>query len=250
MKKVSLLSALVWLASASMAQATGMVPDSSVVLVNVADGEGTITVKNTDDRPRLLYTSMYDLPEDNAHLLVVTPPVARVEAGQSQLVRFIVDSKEPIATERMKRVVFEGIPEAEKGKNQVSITLRQDLPVVIHPANLPRKNDPWTLLQWTRDGDKLVVTNPSPYVVRMTQLLQLLPGKQTLDLPKPYVLPGATLTIDASKVKDALGSTTQLRISPASLYGYAVDSYDAPLLSKPAAVAPAASAPAAVQKAG
>ncbi|MHC8375393.1 hypothetical protein ACYZT3_04805 [Pseudomonas sp. MDT1-16] len=38
--------------------AAGMVPETSVVLINVGDGEGTINVTNSDSNTALLYTSL------------------------------------------------------------------------------------------------------------------------------------------------------------------------------------------------
>ncbi len=103
---------------------------------------------NSDRKAALLYTSLENLPEDTESLLVVTPPVARVEPGEEQLVRFIVQSEKPITTQRLKRVSFEGIPQkAPKVKASIGVTVRQNLAVLITPKDLPAKNDPWTLLR-------------------------------------------------------------------------------------------------------
>jgi P pilus assembly chaperone PapD len=234
MKRPFLLKALVaaCVLGAHGAHATGVAPETSVVIVNEADGEATINVKNTDASPVLLYTSLMDVPEDPEKLLVVTPPMARVEPAQSQLVRFILDSPAPLKTERLKRVVFEGIPNVGKGKNEVKVTVRQNVPLIIHPKDLAPSQDPWTLLKWSVEGDALVVRNDSPYVVRLDQAVQLMPQKTALDLPKPYVLPGETLTVKAPQAGAFTGSR-QVRLSPATVYGYSVDSYDAPLGSAP-----------------
>jgi P pilus assembly chaperone PapD len=232
---------------APVAQATGVVPSTSVVIVEAADGEGVIDVKNTDAEPRLLYTSIYDLKEDPAHLLVVTPPVARVESGKTQVVRFIMDSKEPLKTERLKRVIFEGIPPAEKGKNEVRLSVRQDLPVIIRPEGLKRNDQPWKLLSWSRAAGKLQVANDSPYVVRLGAAVTLLPSNKRITLDKTYVLPGEHLAVDAKGAAAALQNASQLRISPATVYGYTVPFYDAPIsAAQPTtmASAPAAAIPA------
>ncbi len=42
---------------------TGMVPETSVLLVDEKRGEASINIKNTDDHPSLLYTTIVDLPE-------------------------------------------------------------------------------------------------------------------------------------------------------------------------------------------
>ncbi|AUG03314.1 hypothetical protein CXQ81_22790 [Pseudomonas sp. 09C 129] len=109
-----------------MSQAAGMVPESTVVLVNVADGEGAMNVTNSDDKAMLLYTSLENLPEDQDSLLVVSPPVGRVEVGEKRLVRFIVQSEQPITAQRLKRVIFEGIPQSDPAaKAKIGVTVRQ-----------------------------------------------------------------------------------------------------------------------------
>ncbi len=215
-----------------MTQAAGMVPETSVVLVNVADGEGVITVTNTDQQAALLYTSLENLPEDSDNFLVVTPPVARVEPGETQLVRFIVQSENPITTQRLKRVNFEGIPQKDPNASaRVGVTVRQNLPVLITPSDLQLKADPWTLLKWTVNGTTLTVTNDSRYVVRMNQQVNVMPAKIQLTLPRTYILPGMTDHFEMP-AGTLLTSDTTVQIFPATTYGYAAKPFDAPLSRK------------------
>ncbi|HCJ7369197.1 TPA: fimbria/pilus periplasmic chaperone [Enterobacter hormaechei subsp. xiangfangensis] len=211
------------------AHATGMVPETSVVIVEQADGEGAINIKNTDAFPVLLLTTLVDTADDKENLLAVTPPAARVEPGKTQRVRFIVTSKTPLKTERLKRVTFEGVPPQQKGKNEVRMTVRQNLPVIIRPAGLERDLAPWKRLTWTLNGDALTVSNPSPYVVRLGQGVQTLPDNTRWTLPNSYVLPGQTLIIKPDGGKQKSGAPQQVRISPATTWGYTVNSYDAAL---------------------
>lgn len=74
-------------------KADGMVPDTSVVIVYEADGEAAVSVTNTDSKLSLLHVTLQDIPEDTEPLLVVTPPLSRVEASKSQLVRFILQTR-------------------------------------------------------------------------------------------------------------------------------------------------------------
>jgi len=212
----------------SLALATGMIPETSVVIVEESDGEGAINVKNSDGFPVLLVTSLENIKEDSESLLTITPPAARVESGKSQRVRFILTSKTPLKTERLKRVIFEGVPPKEKGKNEVRMTVRQNLPVLIRPAGLAKNEAPWKLLKWSSQGGKLVVTNPSPYVVRMGSSVQTLPDNSQWAMANSYVLPGQTITLSNDKNKSVSGSK-QVRISPATTWGFTVQSYDAAL---------------------
>ena len=95
------------------AQADGMVPNTSVVIVNEADGEAAISVTNTDANLALMHVTIENIAEDPESLVFVTPPLARVEATKTQLVRFILQSEKPLLTQRLKRVIFEGIPQGK-----------------------------------------------------------------------------------------------------------------------------------------
>jgi P pilus assembly chaperone PapD len=210
--------------------ADGMVPDTSVVIVNEANGETSVSVTNTDTRLALLHVTIEDIPEDTEPLVFVTPPLARVEASRTQLVRFILQSEKPLLTQRLKRVIFEGLPQgkpaAETGKAQVGVTVRQNLPIILHPAGLAPNRTPWTDLTWSLQDGQLTVRNETPYVVRLAQEVQLLPSGSGAMLPKTYVLPGEHISVAVTAKVAA-----QVRIHPATVYGFAVPPYDAPIKS-------------------
>lgn len=212
------------------AQADGMVPDTSVVIVNEADGEASVSVTNTDTSLALLHVTLEDIPEDKEPLLFVTPPLARVEPSKSQLVRFILQSSTPLTTQRLKRVIFEGMPQdrvaAQAGHARVGVTVRQNLPVIIHPKGLAQNRTPWTGLTWRLEQNQLSVHNPTPYVVRLAQELLLLPGNGSALLPRTYVLPGETLSVTTNGA-----AATTVRLQPATVYGFAVPHYEAPIKS-------------------
>ncbi|WP_447776812.1 fimbria/pilus chaperone family protein [Pseudomonas chlororaphis] len=227
--KLLFLSAAMLATFSHLSQAAGMVPESTVVLVNVADGEGTMNVTNSDDKAMLLYTSLENLPGDEESLVVVSPPVARVEAGEKQLVRFIVQSDKPITTQRLKRVSFEGIPQSDPGaKAKIGVTVRQNLPVLISPGDLAKKQDPWTLLEWNLNGRDLRVKNESRYVVRLNQAFSVMPADLKLELPATYILPGQTQHFELP-AGTTLGADAKVRIYPVTTYGFATQPFDAPL---------------------
>jgi len=218
------------LAATSAAHADGMVPETSVVIVNEADGEATIKVTNSDPKTALLHVNLENIPEDTQPLLLVTPPVSRVDAGKSQLVRFIVRTEGgPLQTQRLKRVTFEGIAQldpAQKGTARIGVGVRQNLPVIIHPKGLAPNREPWTGLQWSQASGKLTVPNDTAYVVRLAQQVTLLPMQVNAQLPRTYVLPGEHLTVD---VPATAAKAQSVRLYPATVYGFAVDAFDSPL---------------------
>lgn len=210
--------------------ADGMVPETSVVIVHEGEAEAAIKVTNSDRNPALLHVTLEHIPEDTATLLLVTPPIARVEAGESQLVRFILATSEPLTTQRLKRVVFEGLAQTsqpgQRGEAKVTVNVRQNLPVIVHPKGLARNTEPWKGLRWSLREGRLKVSNPTPYVVRLAQELHSLPSRTTWQLPRSYVLPGDELTLASNTL--AAGDE-QIRFTPATVYGFAVDAHEAAL---------------------
>jgi len=223
---VGFILSIVTISSSAIAE--GMVPETSVVIINEADGEGSINIKNTDNKPALLHVNIENVPEDDEPLLLTTSPVSRVEANDTQLVRFILQNKKPLTTERLKRVIFEGIPPQNKADGNVKIvfSVAQNLPVIIRPKGLPLNQEPWKLLTWTAYNGKLTLSNKSAYVVRLSDKATALPTEQNIKLPRTYLLPGEEKIVadpfDSSQV-------STIRIYPATTYGFQVESYDAPL---------------------
>jgi len=209
------------------ASAAGLVPETALLMIEEANMGGTLNLTNTDSVPNLLYTTITDLPDDKGTHLMVTQPVVRVEPGQTQQLRFVLRTDKPLVTEHLKRVVFEGIPPKDPSKKmKIGFNLRQDIPVLIHPKNLPVVKDAWKLLSWSANGTTVTLKNPSAYVVRLAQNVQTLPSGAHGLLAKTYILPGETLTATLNK---AVGADAQLKFTPASRYGIDVPSFTAPL---------------------
>ena len=90
MKKTLLLSLLIL---TTRAYASGMVPETSVLLVDEQKGEVSMNLTNSDSHPSLLYTKVVDLADsDKSIRLIVTQPVVRVEQGDTQKIRFILQT--------------------------------------------------------------------------------------------------------------------------------------------------------------
>lgn len=195
---------------------------SSVIVVEAADGEGVISLKNKTESPILLHSKVVDIEQDNEPLLLVTPPITRVDAGDTQMVRFILKNDGGRPVERLRRATFEGIPQSAPGV--VTISVRQNIPIIIRPKGLQRNDTPWTLLQWHRSADGLSVTNNGPYVVRLAPEVTV--GEASVALPRTYILPGESLSLPSAKPLPAVGTVS---FRPASLNGYLLASVEAVL---------------------
>ena len=210
------------------AHAAGMIPETSVVILNEVNGEATINIKNSDSRPALLYSQILPVENDDENLIVLTPPVARVDPGETQAIRFLLQTTEPLKVQRLRRVVFEGIPPKDDSAGvRVNMNVRQNLPVIIHPKDLPMDKEPWRRLKWSIQNSKLQVTNPDAYVVRLDQAITLIPSNSIVQLPRSYLLPGEVVTLDVPS--DTLNTLKDIILSPATVYGYTVDKYTAPV---------------------
>lgn len=212
----------------AVSHATGMVPETTALLIDEAEGGGSMNVKNTDDKAALLYTTIQEVDGSPAKgaMLVATQPIVRLEAGQTQRVRFVLNTTAPLQVEQYKRVIFEGIPQAKAiGKKQITTTIRQNLPVIIHPKGLPEFTTPWEKLEWTAQGNTLKVTNPSPYVVRLSPQVVTQPSNVAGSLGKTFILPGESLTVT---LKSAT-TDKQVKIFPSSRFGFEAGSYLAAL---------------------
>lgn len=225
------LAPLVLACTLANVHAAGMQPQASVVVIEEADGEGSVDIKNTDPHTSILLTAIENIPEDTDDLLAILPPMARVDAGKTQRIRFVLTSKTPLTTERLKRVTFEGVPPKSAGDSKVRVTFIQNLPLIIRPAGLEKDLTPWKNLKWTLGQNGLEVKNPSPYVVRLGQGVQTIPDNTSWLLPKAYILPGESIKV-ALKDKSNSGERKYVRISPATTWGFTVDSYDAPVTAQ------------------
>lgn len=206
--------------------AAGMVPDTSLLLINEDERGASMDVKNSDDNAQLLYTRIIDLPDDPTPGVIVTQPVVRVNAGKTQRVRFVLkDSAEKLKTEHLKRVIFSTIPQREQ--NKVKMVFSQNLPVIIRPAGLDVNMEPWKGLRWQIKNGNLTVLNDTPYVVRMEQKAKLLPSETQVKFEKSYILPGQTMI--ATPENKLSGLNNKVEIYPATRFGYKASFYVAEL---------------------
>lgn len=213
-----------------LANATGVLPDTTVLQISQKTNTAQLGVLNTDDEPLLLLTTFVEVADEKSATVYALPAVARVEPHSRQIVRFLLDETAPkLKVQQLKRVLFEGVPAVKvDGAGKIKTTIRQDLPVIISPADLEQDPAPWTKLRLRWADNKLTLSNPSPYVVRISQTISLLPSAISLKiLPHTYVLPGETFSV---AVPDGIpADVNSIRLFPASPYGFDIGPFDATL---------------------
>ncbi|AIC22539.1 hypothetical protein EY04_27585 [Pseudomonas chlororaphis] len=203
-----------------------MRPETTVVIIEEASGTAQMKITNSENEPALLVSTIYSLPEDKDPLITLTPPLNRVDAKGSQLVNFFLLNKgEPLKTQRLRRVTFEGLPVTDgQSGARINMSIKQDLPVIINPKGLAKENEPWKYLKWSVEGKQLMVENAGPYVVRLSDKVELLPAARSVSLGQNYLMAQSKKTFALPDTP--LGSITIVRIHPSNLYGFSEKSHD------------------------
>lgn len=213
--------------------ASGIQPEVQVLLISEAEGQAQMALRSNEAGPLLLYTKVYDAGDAAGFEIIPLPAITRVEAHGRQIVRFIMENTgQPLQVQHYKRVSFEGIPQktADSRASTVRVNVKYDLPVIISPRTLAPEESPWKHLVWKWDAGKIRVDNPSPYVVRMSQDIILLPVMKRVPLiRRTFILPGesVTLALPADTSPDAV---KEVRLSPTALFGATAPDFDAPIL--------------------
>jgi len=215
----------------TQANATGVLPDTTLLVISEENGTAQMGVQNTENEPLLLVTTIVNIPEDKGATLLAFPAVTRIEANGRQIVRFLLDKSDAsLKVQHLKRVQFEGIPSIQnaEGKSTVKVSLRQNIPVVISPVGLKQDPEPWKYLNLNWGDGKLKLSNPSAYVIRLSQTISVAADSPAIKiLPRTYILPGESFSVDLpSGISEDVKS---VRIFPASPYGFDVPPFDAPL---------------------
>lgn len=213
--------------SASAVYAAGMKPEVPVLFLDDQNREVTINVLNTDNSTALLHSSLQTIPEDPENKLIITPQLVRVDGGKKQQIRVVLKDGVKLDKQKMQRIDFVSIPQDDGKKNRARILIGQNIPVIISPADLPLNTSPWTGLTFQRAGSSLSVENPTPYIVRLTKQVDLLPGKQSVELKNTYILPGEKFTV--ALPASAADNVTSVRLHPVTRYGILTTPFDAKL---------------------
>jgi fimbrial chaperone protein len=199
------------------AQALSVLP----VNVHMAPGEqaATVTVSNQGNAQTSFQIRAYKWNQDGdtdeltvSNEVVVSPPIATIGAGQSQLVRLIL-RQPPQSREATYRIILDQIPPpAEPGV--VHVVLRMSIPIFAQPKS--RANSDLQFHVENKDGSTyLVGVNDGlrHETIREIQL-KTSDGRElkAANGESPYILAGSTRhwRIDSSEAVSVSNSTFQL----------------------------------------
>lgn len=213
--------------SLSTALAAGIKPESSVLFLDDENREATINIENTDSNTVLLHSTLQTIPEDHENKLIITPQLARVEAGEKQQVRVLLKDGVKVTHQTLQRINFVSIPPDDGKKNRTRVLIGQNIPVILSPANLPENIFPWKGIKAQCAGTSIEISNPTDYVVRLTTQLDLLPGGKKMTLPKTYILPLETLNIPLPQKASCRAKS--IRLHPVTRFGILTTPYEVKL---------------------
>ncbi|UAN23976.1 molecular chaperone [Enterobacter sp. JBIWA003] len=185
----TLLIAVILSASFSHAYA-GVIIGGTRVIFDGGKKEASISINNADSVPYLIQ-SWVEMPEGNANKapFIVTPPLYRLDGGQQNIERILFSGSLPQDKESLFWLNIKAIPSASKQTNSLQIAVKTRIKLIYRPTGLKTSTpeEQANKLTWSRSGDKLLVTNPTPYVINFNEISI---GDKKLD-EVSWVVPGA-----------------------------------------------------------
>ncbi|MFJ3264873.1 fimbria/pilus chaperone family protein [Serratia liquefaciens] len=217
-----LLSLLVIGVSLSMPAHASFQLESTGIVLEESKGRVSFNITNASSEPILLASKLADL--DNSSMsknVLISPPITRIDAGQSQQVNFVLKKGVVLSHEVLLRASFEGIVQASESSARMPV--RQNVGLIIQPASVAANKTPWETLDVKIEGSKLLIVNSGKHVVRLAQALTVKPSGKVVSLTSPYILVGEKLAFDVGT------NVTSVEITPFSRYGFQMDQVTLPV---------------------
>jgi len=180
----SFLAALALLGMALPATA-GVVIGGTRVVYDGARKETTISVKNPEKiAPYLMQNWVENINEADTSKppFIVTPPLFRLDAGKENILRIVrTGGNLPTDRESLYWLSIKSIPASQKSDdNQLLISVKARLKLIYRPEGLKgNPNEAYKALRFSPLGNKLQVTNPTPFYVSF-QTIKV--GTQEVDI--------------------------------------------------------------------
>ncbi|WP_288821447.1 fimbria/pilus periplasmic chaperone [uncultured Leclercia sp.] len=201
---------LLMLSGSSVAYASIVIDGTRVIYPSDAR-EITVKLTNNGKRPVLVQSWLDtgnpdDVPDKITTPFILTPPVNRVDAGKGQTLR--INGASTSALRRDRETVYWlnvlEIPmrpqQAETKVNYLQLAVRTRIKLFYRPTGLQGDaNDAPSTLTWRARDNNVVVSNPSPFYVSLTQI-----NTNGRTVPADMVSPGGELTLNANVAR---GST-------------------------------------------
>lgn len=195
--KIILLTGLLSSGMVSSAHAGGVALGATRVIYPAGDKQVSLSLSNSSDKDTFLIQSWVTSSSGNkSNDFVITPPLFVMQPKKENTLRIMyVGPDLPTDRESVFYLNSKAIPSTDHLKAQTSslqIATQSVIKLFVRPKNLPSLSiDAPKGLRCKLSGNKVIVTNPSPYYVTLVQFY--VGGKK---LPNSMVSPKNTLSVD------------------------------------------------------
>jgi len=206
------------------------------VVFSANEGEVTLRLTNDNTTPALIEAWIdagdpHSTPDKVTTPFLITPPLFRMEPHKDQSLRIIFSAgKQPLPTDReslfwLNVLEIPPKPTGQEfvGKNYLQLAIRSRLKLFYRPANLPgdanKTGSELTFKATAADkGYALVVHNPTPYFVTISQLT-LSSGGQSIKVDGDMVAPMGDMTIAVPGLTHAPSAGSEVQFDIINDYG-------------------------------
>lgn len=211
-RNVMLGSLFLFMGGTAPVQASFQLESTGIVLKET-EGRISFNISNSSSEPILLASKLEDLDKSGmSKNVLISPPITRIDAGQSQQVNFVLKKGVTLTHEIMLRASFEGVLQSRD--NSARMPVRQSIGFIIQPASIAVSKAPWESLDIRMEGTQLVVNNIGKHVVRLAPMLTLKPSGKLISLTEQYLLVGDMRKFDVDE------NVTSIMLTPFSRYGF------------------------------
>ncbi|MBP6121728.1 MULTISPECIES: fimbria/pilus chaperone family protein [Providencia] len=214
MKKIISTITLFLIVLASFSAKASFQLETMTVILDAGETRKVFNVKNTTKEPILLSTKVSDLDGSKpmAKDIMVSPPIIRIEPNESQQINFVLKQGIDLKQEEILKVSFQGVGASKK--NSAKMPIRQDIAMLISPANLSVNQKPWDNVSASQKNNELTLQNKSDQVVRLSPSVTALPSEEVYSIGQFYLRPNESKTIEVK------GTVQEVTFSPLSRYGF------------------------------
>ena len=172
------------------AESGGVTVGGTRLIYDGSKKEASLSVTNSDTNPYLIQSWVEAQTEGGEKApFIITPPLFRLEGNQQNVLRIVrTGGNLPEDRESLYWMDIKSIPTATKkeGVNTLQIAVKTRIKLIYRPKGLGDSPESVTdKLTWHQSGNKLTVTNPTPFVMNFQQVK--VGGREIPDVT--YVMP-------------------------------------------------------------
>ncbi|WP_279204679.1 fimbrial biogenesis chaperone [Obesumbacterium proteus] len=154
----------------------GVVLSATRVVYDANNKETSISIRNKNTDQYFLVQSWIDDNKGNKKVpFAITPPLFRLGADKENMLRIVnttgtlPDDRESVYYINVKAIP--PVPDDSVAQNTLQVAIKTRIKLFYRPKGLSGKpEDTYQQLQWSIQGNNLVVKNPTPYSVSFNEL--------------------------------------------------------------------------------